>query len=502
MWIKNLKIKNLRCIKNADIEFSRGLNIIVGQNNSGKSTILLPIIALQNGLPSIARDDLRIDENEASVNITFEDIGSYNIQIKSYRCIWWEYNSKHKNFELSGEDQNGNIIRVPIFPGNEPENFIYPFLSKRKATKMSEQVNVTIADKVSENFENLNAKIDRLTSSDYPYHDSYIKACEDILGIRITTAPATKGKRAGYTIEHGKQIPLSAMGEGVTNVVGLLVNLAISQDKLFIIEEPENDIHPQALKSLLAIIAESSQKNQFIITTHSSLVLRILGAVQDACIFHVTSAFDGKIPTATITQVPDTPDDRRMILHDLGYQMSDNDLWDAWIFFEESSIERIVNQFLLPLFTPSLQGRIRTYSAHSLSEVIPKFEDFNDLFVFLHLSPAYKNRVWVVVDGGNEEKSIIDRLRELYVPKKWESDRFSQLSQHDSEYYYPDEFSENIKTVLSQPSGKTRQEAKKTLLNEVLIWLNEDPNRAKIALETSAKEIIELLRRIEAEILK
>ena len=41
------------------------------------------------------------------------------------------------------------------------------------------------------------------------------------------------------------------MGEGVANIVGLLVDLCLAENKLFLIEEPENDIHPKALKGLL-----------------------------------------------------------------------------------------------------------------------------------------------------------------------------------------------------------------------------------------------------------
>jgi putative ATP-dependent endonuclease of OLD family len=40
MYISNIKIKNYRCFKNHLIEFQEGLNIIIGENNSGKTALL------------------------------------------------------------------------------------------------------------------------------------------------------------------------------------------------------------------------------------------------------------------------------------------------------------------------------------------------------------------------------------------------------------------------------------------------------------------------------
>jgi len=63
------------------------------------------------------------------------------------------------------------------------------------------------------------------------------------------------------------------MGEGLANIVALLSELAVNSGKLFLIEMPENDLHPQALKALLDLILESSKRNQFIISTHSNIVV-------------------------------------------------------------------------------------------------------------------------------------------------------------------------------------------------------------------------------------
>jgi hypothetical protein len=57
------------------------------------------------------------------------------------------------------------------------------------------------------------------------------------------------------------------MGEGIPHLLGLINDLCLAENKLFLIEEPENDIHPKALKRLLDLIIQKSQSNQFVIST-------------------------------------------------------------------------------------------------------------------------------------------------------------------------------------------------------------------------------------------
>lgn len=40
MYISKLRIQNFRCFDDVEIEFNEGLNVIIGENNSGKTTIM------------------------------------------------------------------------------------------------------------------------------------------------------------------------------------------------------------------------------------------------------------------------------------------------------------------------------------------------------------------------------------------------------------------------------------------------------------------------------
>src|SRR5207245_9393 len=140
--------------------------------------------------------------------------------------------------------------------------------------------------------------------------------------------------------------------------------------------------------------------------------------------------------------------------------------------------EKIINDFLIPKFAPKLEGKLRTVAANGISQVVPKFEDFNRLFLFAHLEPSYKNRAWVMVDNGQAGEETIESLRAKYVVSGCNDGCFIQLTKNDFEEYYPEEFKERIETALRMRDKKAKQEAKKKLLYEVLAWIEANRDDA------------------------
>jgi hypothetical protein len=120
----------------------------------------------------------------------------------------------------------------------------------------------------------------------------------------------------------------------------------------------------------LELIVESSANNQFVVSTHSAIVLRVLGASQGAQIVKVELSED-PLPISSYSSVPATSESRLAVLRELGYEFSDFDLYDVWLILEESSAERLVRQYFVKWFAPGLVGRIRTVAAEGTGDVEP-----------------------------------------------------------------------------------------------------------------------------------
>lgn len=503
MKITSIELTNIKGFRKLEkTELSQSINIFIGANNSGKSTVLNSILNLQrNG--AITGSDITLGEQNGEISLCFE--GNHMGQIteipgQNQRLVYNPENNQRMIINDNGGQQGLNVIQEV-----EPFNLIYPYLSKRKVATFNDAINEQNANSVFGNFTNLFSKIDRLVTPEFqPANSQYLKACDDILGFRISSLAKGAGKQSVYFVNNLDHIPITSMGEGIANILGLITDLCVADDKIFLIEEPENDIHPKALKGLLNLIVEKSLTNQFFISTHSNIVMKYLGGIENAKIFNLKSELTDtkkeKLFISKLTEVPNNSESRMLVLEDLGYEFYDFGLWDLWLFLEESSAEVLIRQWFIKWYTPKLLNRLKTFSANSTSQLIPKFVDFNKLFVFLHLEPIYKNKVWVIIDSGEEETKIINELKEMYLKSGWQESNFSQFSEHDFEMYYPSIFKDEVETIIGIQNKNNKRESKKVLLEKVKKWIIENEKLAKEEFSKSASDVILKLKEIEKTI--
>ena len=510
MKITRLRLNNIKSFKGEhSIAFSKKINLLVGKNNTGKSTILSAIHNIQESgqkqfsltySEEVGRIEIIIDELSTKLRFDRNSTASYTEHLKnSFKSFFIEPHTENQMHCLSKAGSKDLLGRIRV---DNNYHYIIPFLSRRKTGESNHKIEKNHAETIKLDFSNLAAKVDRLDNSNaQPINGIFTKACEEIIGFQVSSVAAGDGKEPAYMIYNLDNIPIREMGEGIINMLGLIVDLCLAEDKLFLIEEPENDLHPQAQKALCKLILENASKNQFIISTHSNIIVKSLGVEPETKIFHLTTGFDDVIPklmVSTINEIGKTKEARIKVLEDLGYEFNDYDHWAAWLFFEESSVEELVRNYFIKWYVPELLTQLRTFSAGSLSKVKSKFKDFNDLFVFIHLEGVYKNKAWVVVDGGEgDEEDVIDKLKENYVNNNgWSDDRFRQLSNHNFESYYPQQFQEEVNRIATL-SKDAKRKAKAALLHNVKGWITEDEDRAKVEFETSAKEIIDILKEIK-----
>jgi predicted ATPase len=297
-------------------------------------------------------------------------------EIESHRVIHLNRNnsdstqtvaSTYRGNYDSRNDPNVNLLGAGqrIFPDSRPDHSITLFLAARKAQTFdqngrkertfSEDVSSNAQRRISGTLENLYSRIDLLANYGHRQHDMFRDAIERILGLKITTQASHFGKRAGFYFDEVKFIPMDKMGDGVSETLALIVELCTERGKIFILEEPEMNLHPSGLKALLDLVRKSVEDSQFFISTHSNVVLRELGGSDGTKIFQVfRNGKEGSLPSR-VSEVEKTPRAHLDVLRDLGYEFLDYNLYEGWLFLEESSAETIINEVLIPLFVPELR---------------------------------------------------------------------------------------------------------------------------------------------------
>lgn len=87
MHISNIHIENFRLFENFTLVLNSGLNVIVGENNSGKTSL---IDAIRITLDTNSAEWTRISENDF-----YAESVSFSIQLKFVLFFWGQSKNHH-----------------------------------------------------------------------------------------------------------------------------------------------------------------------------------------------------------------------------------------------------------------------------------------------------------------------------------------------------------------------------------------------------------------------
>lgn len=499
MRIDSIRLTNFQSFADSGEITLEDLTLFVGRNNSGKSAILNAIRQHQEGLGMSGRDLVRVGATEAAVLTRVSDIPESarleagittgGLDLRVGRSGGFQLFIRVPSAESGGAGR-------PLFPGLLPGAIVVPLLAERSVRQFDETINTQTASTVRTDTSNVAALISSLVNAGDPRGASFSEASTRLFGFNMGLTPSQNGQVPGLIVDDANTIPISAMGTGVVSMLRILAYLVRVQDKIILIEEPENDLHPEALKYVLKLIAEVSRQNQVLVTTHSHIVVNVLGGVKDSRVYRVDMNLEARIPTASVTPC-DSAEDRLALLRQLGYELTDFGLHEGFLILEEASAESVITR-LMGWFAPRLLGRLRTIAAYGVNDVEPRLSDLKRLFVFVHLEDVYKDRAWVLVDGDDAGRSVVDGLKANF--ESWDASHFMTLEAPDFEAYYPPRFAEKAAEALAEPDINRRRQRKNELIVEVLKWAGNNEPEAKTEFEKSAAYVIGVLRQIEDQL--
>lgn len=334
IFIKSLHIENFKCFEIIDIHFNKNTNLLVGNNEAGKSTILeavnLCLSGLTNGRylkneinefyfntsvvnkffhnpndqPPQILIELYLDSDEANKDLEFlkgnrntkkEDCSGVKLKVSFDEKYNEEYelykkNNGNKNFPIeyykiewtSFADSPITSRSIPLKPNlidssctrykNGSDYYISRIVSNQLDTK--EQVALMQAFRNLKNAfregEVLKAINEKISKS--------AKISDKQVSISVNTTEVNAWESILNT--YLDEIPFTQIGQGEQSIVKThlaLSNIREDISNVLLIEEPENHLSHTNLNCLLKSIEEHNTDRQIILTTHSSFVANKLG---------------------------------------------------------------------------------------------------------------------------------------------------------------------------------------------------------------------------------
>jgi putative ATP-dependent endonuclease of the OLD family len=212
-----------------------------------------------------------------------------------------------------------------------------------------------------------------------------------------------------FLIEEDKgDVSLSNSGSGFKTILLVLINLILIPDvknrKLeecfFCFEELENNLHPSLLRRLLKYLNRFAKENKsyLFLTTHSNVVIDMFGSDNDSQIVHVSH--NGKYAqTETINGFTQYS----KLLDDLGNKSSDL-LQANGIVWLEGPSDRIYFNKWVSIYEPGLKEHV-DYECAFYGGSIIKHYGTND---FDNINMLKVNRNAVLIGDGDRRKSDAD----------------------------------------------------------------------------------------------
>lgn len=360
--MNKIHIKKIKCF-NGDVTISKPslVNLIIGRNNSGKSTLTnifeyiyssnrehlnqKPLIALEF---VITEDEVKKVFNKMTirhVSSLYNDKNQYEYgkQLIGKPIIvnlTFQTNDSI-SFDVDKEQELLNEFNNRVFYSNSDwkalANQFVSKISKKHFLKLAAERDISSepnippvlldnghgATSVIDNLINVEGEDYSLIKTDLLNDINFIMAGESYYS-DIVTIRDNKDEKNVCLIENGKRIKIKEMGSGLKTIILTLLRIKLEKDHYsntaFIFEELENNLHPEIQRRLFNYLYDFALKNncQLFITSHSHVAINCFYGKDETSIYHVRKADNG----FSIVEKIESYLDKTFLLNDLGVKQA------------------------------------------------------------------------------------------------------------------------------------------------------------------------------------
>lgn len=296
--IENFNIKNFRGIKELSIEKLGRINIILGNNNSGKTSVLDAIMLFSGATNPRLAVTINWARQYAKISDEMLHINFYDMNPENRIVLSGRYNdSKERTLRINYvEEETDSISEENVssnekhlylnfaanvcgktyhtqltYPGEQPDSASITFLKKSEYTE--ELVCHYLPS--SESYNN-NVKLFSELLLD-KQEKAIIKSLREIEPDLKDIIVANDNLYADLGQE--RRIPIQVLGDGIRKIISILINIyKVRNGGILLIDEIDNGLHYKSMPTLWKSILSMTRKYdvQLFATTHNIDSLRAL----------------------------------------------------------------------------------------------------------------------------------------------------------------------------------------------------------------------------------
>lgn len=464
--LKSLKIRNYKHIGDSYIGFDKleNLNILVGQNNIGKSTLLQSIEMLisdnknNRDISLETKLEFGFCPTEKEIQDSF-GLTPYSLEI-DYLNIGYGKNfiNRYMTFELKHIKTSGGeqflLSDIPELSKKDFEiatrydafkylgkNYISNHMRALKLIKLSADRNLVpevqnSSQKVSEDgtgatnlirqYLNVANLPNEIVENDILNALNQIMKPENhferIMCQEIETTDGSSSKWEVQLVNENGKIPISSSGSGLRTILLVLIKLfletrettnsklkPILSNTVFIFEELENNLHPAIQRNLFEFLYKWSKKNnsQIFLTTHSTIPINMFSGRDNVTLTHIKKENNRIITNSALSFI-----ENENILMSLGVRASDILQSNAVIWVEGPSDRIYINKWIELYSEGTLKENIHYqilfYGGKLLSHLTGRVDESNEL---IQLFKANLHSIIVIDSDKTDSNKRINQTK-------------------------------------------------------------------------------------------
>ncbi|WP_319244059.1 AAA family ATPase [uncultured Propionivibrio sp.] len=308
--LNSISIQKFKGISAIDLSLGR-VNVIIGGNNAGKSSILQAIqfavsIAQTTSTQNTRWSGDRMPSSLSSNDLIYAPIQDVyalghngSLQEDPGEAIQISFSADQNQAKViarKGRNKNivvaieGKVLGDELRSLEQPFCMIVPGLSGIPAQEFYRTPSVVtkLAARGDSNsvFRNILLQLSRRAADWHRFIELLQEICPGV-EIEIVFDENTDESVSVSVTEAGRTLPIDASGTGVLQAIQILSYILLFKPKLLILDEPDSHLHPNNQRKLIEILlrAQAENSSQIIISTHSKYIVdELLG---DATVFWV-----------------------------------------------------------------------------------------------------------------------------------------------------------------------------------------------------------------------